>query len=1040
MGIRKNFLYLTSDERDQFFEALLKMKAHIVNPMASAADQYSVYDQLASLHWAVFNVSLNQNGPFVNAGHQGPAFLSWHRELLLRFEVALQAEVPGVMLPYWDWSPAVFTDTLMGPDGGPNGVGGGVVRTGWFAFDRPGVGFNTTPLPAWWPPTLAGWRIRPDLDDTNQGSSLRRFLGQSNGDTLPTQSDVVALLAITAANPANAAQRQTAAANFRTALEQGSNALGVSSSHNEVHRYVGGHMGAAMSTNDPIFWLHHCNIDRLWAMWQLDGHAGANWFPVSAVQGHALAHAMWPWVGNVPYFIGNQVPTLYFPNFGNVVRINADLLDHHAQGYAYDTEPVLGIALDRSGSMVGASTDPFNMGGPTTKWELAKLGIQHLMADCEAAYTAGEAYVIGGVQTFTTSGGASDVSPVIAGKPYGLIRAGANYPEAYPAADVATALAGTAPSAATPLAAALSETYADVVRPPANAQPADDTRYLAILTDGKETAAPLLNTLAANQFADTYIFGMGFGSGTGWDGVDYATINTIVAKGKTPPPALGLTQVFQGETMGAIDKFYSSTIAHVIGYTPIMDPRFELFPGEEMHLPFWTTGADDGVFITILRGNEDLHCWHVGLMGPDGARYHASTASPVFITLLRRGRRDTIFLRRNLAADSRWIGRWFLHLAHCPPGHEHPDEHGHGHDEGGEHGEDHRDTVFGGMIMPTTWDLIVPASAPALTGPVYAQYNVPKAKRVSTRVLASRTLPSVGGPAVAAPFPPAMPVVVNFYAKTTLHVGLQFAGSPRFAGDDLKLTLRVKDHDGGQIREPRAYGRLVAPGGPIGAAFRDLKTISLAQRKRYVVRTEEGELFDELRFLADYERAKPGVFAPRDEPLAMRGPGDDGSFRAHIDKRDLAGPYRVGAYFEGFLLRPGRPQEYFIRTVSAETALTVRLDHGRSQPQLRWLGARQFEVTFIPTDRFGNVLSPTSCGRPTLRVKGRELRAAHENRLDGSHRLAVTLLAGDARPKGKGATLATRARFDGPSGPFEVEPGEALHLTLEVAGQTLPVG
>jgi hypothetical protein len=45
MGIRKNFLYLTSDERDQFFEALLKMKAHIVNPMASAADQYSVYDQ-----------------------------------------------------------------------------------------------------------------------------------------------------------------------------------------------------------------------------------------------------------------------------------------------------------------------------------------------------------------------------------------------------------------------------------------------------------------------------------------------------------------------------------------------------------------------------------------------------------------------------------------------------------------------------------------------------------------------------------------------------------------------------------------------------------------------------------------------------------------------------------------------------------------------------------------------------------------------------------------------------------------------------------
>lgn len=1036
MGVRKNLLYMTETERDQFFEALLKTKAHIVNPMAPAADQYSVYDQYASLHWAVFNVSLNQNGPFLNAGHQGPAFLAWHRELLRRFELALQAEVPGVMLPYWDWSPAVFTDTLMGPNGGVNGLGGGVVRTGWFAFDKPGVGNNTTQLPAWWPATLDGWRIRADLDDTNQGTSLRRFLGQANGDTLPVQSDVVALLAITAANPANAAERQAAAANFRTALEQGSNVLGVTSSHNEVHRYVGGHMGAAMSTNDPIFWLHHCNIDRLWAMWQLDGHAGPNWYPVSNVQGHALAHAMWPWVGNVPYFIGNQVPAFYFPNFGNVIRTNADLLDHHAQGYAYDTEPVLGIALDRSGSMVGASTDPFNMNGPTTKWELAKLGVQHLMADCEAAYAAGEAYVIGGVQTFTTSGGGNDVSPVVAGKGFGLIRAGANYPEAYPATDVDNALAALAPAAATPLAGALSETYADVVRPPANALPADDTRYLAILTDGKETAAPLLNTLAANQFADTYIFGMGFGSGTGWDGVDYATIDTIVSKGKTPPPALNLTQVFQGETMGAIDKFYSNTIARVIGYTPIMDPRFELFPGEEVHLEFWTTSADDGVFITVLRGNDDLHCWHVGLMSPDGHRYHESSASPFFITIQRRGRRDTIFLRRNLAPDAKWIGRWFLHLAYCPPGHEHPnDEHAHG----AEHSHDHRDTVFGGMIMPTTWDLIVPVSAPPLAGPVFAQYNLPKAKRVSTRVLAARTLPTVGGPSIAKPFPNAVPVVVNCYAKTRLHVDLQFAGDPRFAGDELRLTLRVKDDDGGRVRDMRAYGRLVAPGSSLATVLGDRKTISIAARKNYVVRTGEGVLFDELRFLADYERAKPGVFAPRDERLVLRGPADDASFESQIERTERAGAYRVGAFFEGFLIRDGRPPEYFVRTLSAETALGVRLDPDRSQPRLRWLSGRQFEVIFTPADRFGNLLSPTSVGTPALLVKGRRVRAAHESLFDGSHRLVVTPRAGDARPKRPGAKLAGKVTFDGPDGPFELARGATLSVSVNVGGQILPV-
>jgi tyrosinase len=27
-------------------------------------------------------------------------------------------------------------------------------------------------------------------------------------------------------------------------------------------------MGLSSSPNDPVFFLHHCNIDRLWASWQ----------------------------------------------------------------------------------------------------------------------------------------------------------------------------------------------------------------------------------------------------------------------------------------------------------------------------------------------------------------------------------------------------------------------------------------------------------------------------------------------------------------------------------------------------------------------------------------------------------------------------------------------------------------------------------------------------------------------------------------------------------------------------------------------------
>ncbi len=40
--------------------------------------------------------------------------------------------------------------------------------------------------------------------------------------------------------------------------------------HNNVHLAVGGTMGGASSPADPLFFLHHANVDRLWADWQQD--------------------------------------------------------------------------------------------------------------------------------------------------------------------------------------------------------------------------------------------------------------------------------------------------------------------------------------------------------------------------------------------------------------------------------------------------------------------------------------------------------------------------------------------------------------------------------------------------------------------------------------------------------------------------------------------------------------------------------------------------------------------------------------------------
>jgi tyrosinase len=42
--------------------------------------------------------------------------------------------------------------------------------------------------------------------------------------------------------------------------------------HNAVHRAIGGHRGfmndTATAALDPIFWLHHANIDRMWEIWR----------------------------------------------------------------------------------------------------------------------------------------------------------------------------------------------------------------------------------------------------------------------------------------------------------------------------------------------------------------------------------------------------------------------------------------------------------------------------------------------------------------------------------------------------------------------------------------------------------------------------------------------------------------------------------------------------------------------------------------------------------------------------------------------------
>jgi tyrosinase len=78
--------------------------------------------------------------------------------------------------------------------------------------------------------------------------------------------------------------------------------------HNYVHTYVGDetNMGTIpFAAADPIFWLHHCNIDRLWAAWNASGGQnpvtinGANWADIRFVFANAEGERVETSISNI---------------------------------------------------------------------------------------------------------------------------------------------------------------------------------------------------------------------------------------------------------------------------------------------------------------------------------------------------------------------------------------------------------------------------------------------------------------------------------------------------------------------------------------------------------------------------------------------------------------------------------------------------------------------------------------------------------------------------------------------------------------------
>jgi tyrosinase len=252
--VRKNAAGLSTGERDRFIGALAIFNAKGMGKFKDIRAMHVDGRPLEESHGA--------RPPFNRHG-----FLPWHRAYLLDLERELQVIDASVALHYWRFDepgPSLFTADFLGE---PRSSGS--VR---FA--------STNPLKDWISDGTVGFRRVPRFDITKSA-------GDSNG---PVISEVATLAIGTTYN--------------KFVLMEGE-------PHGHAHTSWDGPVNfPPTAPNDPLFFMLHCNVDRLWAKWQFANKlwnqtaVAAYFFQGSAGTsgatriGHNRLDTMWPWNGD----------------------------------------------------------------------------------------------------------------------------------------------------------------------------------------------------------------------------------------------------------------------------------------------------------------------------------------------------------------------------------------------------------------------------------------------------------------------------------------------------------------------------------------------------------------------------------------------------------------------------------------------------------------------------------------------------------------------------------------------------------------------
>jgi tyrosinase len=191
-------------------EAMTAQEQQVFKSAVTKAIADGTYSRLVSIHADMAHDMHTMGG--MPAGTE--RFLPWHRLYLVNFEQALRVFEPEFFVPHWRW-------------------------------------MDQSSLPSW----MTAFKPSGVIDDNGNPIRITRAPGTNpSARTLPTTSTIQTTV-----------MNRSDYRSFTLALE-GANPRG--GAHNLVHVWFNGTMSnVSVAPADPMFWMHHAEIDRIWAVW-----------------------------------------------------------------------------------------------------------------------------------------------------------------------------------------------------------------------------------------------------------------------------------------------------------------------------------------------------------------------------------------------------------------------------------------------------------------------------------------------------------------------------------------------------------------------------------------------------------------------------------------------------------------------------------------------------------------------------------------------------------------------------------------------------